>query len=185
MKDLETLLRRYQEGDLDSEELDELNRLTHRDKVLNAANRQARIIRHRRYTAMAGVAAVLLVTGVIYFNHSSVDNSLSEMPVLAQADVPKPTEMVEHEMPEVPIQRESPTTMTVAKPDPSVHNQDSDIIQPKHRTDATMPVERQASMESVMEHHAPSVATDDPIVACNTQCSPDSVINDIWKFLRT
>ena len=24
----------------------------------------------------------------------------------------------------------------------------------------------------------------DPIVACNTQCSPDSVINDIWNFLR-
>ena len=31
----------------------------------------------------------------------------------------------------------------------------------------------------------PAVTTnDEPIVACNTQCSPDSVINDIWNFLN-
>lgn len=29
-----------------------------------------------------------------------------------------------------------------------------------------------------------SYSVSEPVVACNTQCSPDSVINDIWNFLK-
>ena len=41
---------------------------------------------------------------------------------------------------------------------------------------------------TVQVHEEPPVPThvreNYPEVACNSECSPDSVINDIWRFLR-
>ena len=150
MSNLENLLRRYQEGGLTPEEVDELNQLTHRDQVFSAACQQAKVVRRRQGSIVCGVAAVLLVTGVVFLARPTVSNGLSDAPIVAQADAPKPTESLTgipsgSDLPESP-ELEATSTQT-----------------PQHDT----------------------AVADDPIVACNTQCSPDSVINDIWKFLRT
>lgn len=182
MKNLETLLRRYNEGDLSAEELDELNRMTHRDQVLQAANMRVRTIQRRRYTTVAGVAVVLLVTGVFFFARPSVDNHLAEMPIVAKADVPTLDESV----PSTPIvsdQMESPEVRGTVVTE--TRQYDTAILQPKPGTVPVAPVEQMVSEEVDREHLEPAIVSEDPIVACNTQCSPDSVINDIWKFLRT
>ena len=182
MKNLETLLRRYNEGDLNAEELDELNRMTHRDQVLQAANMRVRAIQRRRYTTVAGVAVVLLVTGVFFFTQPSVDNQLAETPIMAQADVPTLSE-VEPSTPVISKQAES--TQQMSSIETRTRQHDTAILQPKPKLVSVAPVEQAVSEEVDIEQMEPVVVSDDPIVACNTQCSPDSVINDIWKFLRT
>ncbi len=182
MKNIETLLRRYKEGDLNAEELDELNRMTHRDQVLQAANMQVRAIKRRRYTTVAGIAAVLLVTSVFFFARPSVDNQLTEMPVVAKTDVPTLDETVPS-TPMVSNQTESKQVGGLIETGTRQH--DTAILQPKPRLIPVAPVEQIVNEGVDMEQLEPSIVTDDPIVACNTQCSPDSVINDIWKFLRT
>ena len=182
MKNLETLLRRYNEGDLNAEELDELNRLTHRDQVLQAANMRVRAIKRRRYSAVAGVAVVLLVTGVFFFARPSVDNQLAETPIMAQADVPTLSEEASG-MPVVSKQEEPTQQMTSIETRMRQH--DTSILQPKPKLVSVAPVEQAVSEEVDVEQLEPPIVSEDPIVACNTQCSPDSVINDIWKFLRT
>ena len=189
MKNLETLLRRYNEGDLNAEELDELNRLTHRDQVLQAANMRVRAIKRRRYSAVAGVAVVLLVTGVFFFARPSVDNQLAETPIMAQADVPTLSEE-ESGVPVVSKQVEPTQQMTSIETKARQH--DTAILQPKPKLVASqpssvsvVPVGQTVSEEVEVEQFEPAIVSEDPIVACNTQCSPDSVINDIWKFLRT
>ncbi|MBR6990724.1 MAG: hypothetical protein IKH97_00715 [Bacteroidales bacterium] len=182
MKNLETLLRRYNEGDLNAEELDELNRMTHRDQVLQAANMRVRAIKRRRYSAVAGVAVVLLVTGVFFFARPSVDNQLAETPIMAQADVPTLSEE-ESGMPVVSKQEEPTQQMTSIETRMLQH--DTSILQPKPKLVSVVPVEQAVSEEVDVEQLEPPIVSEDPIVACNTQCSPDSVINDIWKFLRT
>ena len=182
MKNLETLLRRYNEGDLNAEELDELNRLTHRDQVLQAANMRVRAIQRRRYTTVTGVVVVLLVTGVFFFARPSVDNQLAEMPIVAKADVPTLSEM-EPNMPSISQLTESKQPENVVETKTRQH--DMDVLQPKPKLVSVTPVEQPVSEEVDVEQLEPAIVNDDPIVACNTQCSPDSVINDIWKFLRT
>ena len=182
MNNVESLLRRYQEGSLTPEELSELNQLTHRDKVFAAACQQAKAIHRRRYAAVSGVAAVLIVVGVIFFARPSVDNALSEMPMVAQTNVPKPTEME----PNVPASSATPkATEVVSTPAPKVRHNDTAVLQSEPKLVSPVTIEQPASVEAVVESQEPSVVVEDPIVACNTQCSPDSVINDIWKFLRT
>jgi hypothetical protein len=182
MSNLEKLLRSYQEGSLNPEELAELNRLTHRDQVLHAASQQVRAIRNRRYSAVAGVSAVLLVAGIVVFARPSVDNSLAEKPVVAQADVPT-IDVSASENLLAPVQTE--VRQVEVKPASSARHHDIDVLQPKPSLVSNEPVEQPVSIETVMEQREPSTIIDEPVVACNTQCSPDSVINDIWKFLRT
>lgn len=182
MKNIETLLRRYKEGDLNAEELDELNRMTHRDQVLQAANMQVRAIKRRRYTTVAGIAAVLLVTSVIFFARPSVDSQLAEMPIVAKADVPT----VDESVPNVPIVSNQVESRQVGGSVVTETRQpDTAILLPKQGPVPVAPIEQIVSEEMDVEQMEPTIVSDDPIVACNSQCSPDSVINDIWKFLRT
>ena len=182
MSRMDNLLSRYHEGSLNPEELDELNRLTHRDQVLHVANQQARSINRRRYTAVTGVAAVLLVTGVIFFVSPSVDNALPDSPVVAKADMPKPSGIVP-DVQSVHTQRES--TFNMEETNHKTRQYDTTVLQPKPSLVSPIPAEHLVNVETVVEQLEPSAIVDEPIVACNTECSPDSVINDIWKFLRT
>ena len=182
MSNIENLLRRYHEGSIAPDELSELNQLTHRDRVLEAANRQAHTIHRRRRVAVLGMVAVLAVAGTVVFTHPSVDGVMPDMPMVAQADVPRPIE----ELSNAPVVK--PVTnvaKAVAVPTTNTRQDDTAVIQSEPRLIATVSPEQPSSVEMVVEQMEPSATFDDPIVACNTQCSPDSVINDIWKFLRT
>ena len=181
MSNLENLLRRYHEGGLTPEEMDELNQLTHRDQVFSSACRQAKAIRRRQVSVVCGVAAVLLVTGVVFLARPTVDADLSDAPIVAQTDVPKPTEPIT----EMPSDNALPKTPTTEVSSSQNTQHDTAVLLPKPSLITPQAVEQPASVETIVEHQQPTIVTDDPIVACNTQCSPDSVINDIWKFLRT
>ena len=181
MSNLENLLRRYHEGGLTPEEMDELNQLTHRDQVFSSACRQAKAIRRRQVSVVCGVAAVLLVTGVVFLTRPTVDADLSDTPIVAQTDLPKPTEPIT-EMPSDNALPKAPATEVSSTQSPQL---DTARLLPKPSLITPQAVEQPASVETIVEHQQPTIVTDDPIVACNTQCSPDSVINDIWKFLRT
>ena len=192
MSNIQNLLHRYQEGTITPDELDELNRLTHRDQVLQSANRQAAAIHRRRRNTVVGVAAVLLVVGVVFYVSPNATDALSDMPTVAQADVPSVTPA------DTPTDNYSETQSDVEKNN-TVVRQSEPIREEEHHPKPALvasepvqqldnptpppvekvPVETFGTVESLAAH--PS----DPIVACNTQCSPDSVINGIWKFLRT
>ena len=180
MKDIENLLQRYQEGDLDSEGLAELNRLTHRDRVLQAASRQAQAIHRRRQTAVIGVVAVLVVVGVVFLTLPKTNNTINDSPIMAKTEVPTLDEAIANTQTEV-VQTESPRA--VSSPVSNDDNEREEEVLKPESVQAEQ-VEQPVVVESVVEHHEPA-GVSDPIVACNTQCSPDSVINDIWKFLRT
>ena len=179
MKNIEELLLRYQEGSLSPDELTELNQLTHRDRVMDAARKQARTIKVRRYSVVAGVAVVLAVAGTVFHTQSALDGA-ANLPMVAQAEVPSPSKATASEAASMP-QVEETKAVTVK----GVRSYDTAIISPKPQLVSVDPVEQPANIETIVEQQEPSMLASDPIVACNTECSPDSVINDIWKFLRT
>ena len=180
MSNIENLLRRYGEGTLSPEELAELNRLTHRDQVVQAAFGKARVIRRRRITTFSGVAAVLLVAGTIFLVQPSVDEGASALSTVAEAQTPK---ILEAEGEEMEATYSSESMATTAH---RVRHYDTAIVPAEPQMEsASTPKEQLTNVEEIAEQLEPVVATDEPIVACNTQCSPDSVINDIWRFLRT
>ena len=180
MSSIENLLRRRQEGTITDEELIELNQLTHRDQVIEAATQRAKVIRHRRY---AGV-------GLFFTIHHNSNGPIADGPLMAQAEAPStPAVQSDADAP----QPKTPTVAAASK------DEDTFQLNVQHDVKATKPVMQAAPSsndmeyvsavqhyEAVAEEMEPSVSYEgETVVACNTQCSPDSVINDIWKFLRT
>ena len=183
MSNIENLLRRHYEGVITQEEQSELDCLTHRDQVISAANKRARVLHHRRMAGATGVASVLLVAGAIFFLHPSYDPAKAEFPTVARTDVPKMPVSIPTQpsiVIETPQNQSRPADVRMALDEtavPTVH---------KEQPAAIEPVATQSDGPQVDDIVPPTVITDsETIVACNTACSPDSVINDIWKFLRT
>jgi len=188
MSNIENLLRRQYEGTITPEEQSELDRLTHRDQVIEAATHRAKVLRRRQLAGVTGVASVLIVAGAVFFMRPTVNSSSGGTPIVAKTDVPKVvvTEIEEagvpsstmqiEEAPEKAVKEVSVKDESVVKP--SVSRQDSSpVVAPK----SVQPVQ----VESVNDVQPTVIPDCEPVVACNTACSPDSVINDIWKFLRT
>ena len=159
MSSIENLLRRRQEGTITDEELIELNLLTHRDQVIEAATQRA-------------------------------NGPIADGPLMAQAEAPStPAVQSDADAP----QPKTPTVAAASK------DEDTFQLNVQHDVKATKPVMQAAPSSNDMEYvsavqHYEAVADEmepsvsyegETVVACNTQCSPDSVINDIWKFLRT
>ena len=190
MSSIENLLRRRQEGTITDEELIELNQLTHRDQVIEAATQRAKVIRHRRYVGISGMASVLVVAVMFFTIHLNSNDSIADGPLMAQVEAPS-TPVVQSD-----VNAPQPMNPTVA-----VATKDGDTFQlnAQHKEKAVKPVSQAESSttdmeyasaaqhyEAVAEEMEPSISYEgETVVACNTQCSPDSVINDIWKFLRT
>lgn len=158
MKDnsLQQLLAKYQQGTLSTDELEQLNQLTHKDEVLAAANRRANGIIRRRtigaivsVVAFVGVGIGLLLPG-------------NEAPLIAEVQ-------------ETPIViNEQPTTVEAA---PLVE-QDITSPTPVKAKRKARPITNPIDNESIAIQD-----NVEPTVICNNQCDADSVINDIWKFL--
>lgn len=187
MSNIENLLSRRQEGTITEEELKELNQLTHCDRVLRAATQQAKIIRHRRYVCLSGFLSVVVVA-VIVFATSPAPNTAVPSGLMAVQTKVSDNRIVRSDVESVQPLRPA------ADIDPIAVDTVCLDVQPK----ADMPVHAASlSLEeeitiaiqdekNIVEEAEPmAIPTSEPIVACNTQCSPDSVINDIWKFLHT
>lgn len=177
MKELESLLKKYAEGTITQEEQSQLEQLTHRDRVVSAAGQQAVAIHRRRVVRIGTVAsiAVVLAVGATFLFRPSVQDAKNEAVLVAETDVhsvqPIAIPSVQEEV-QTPVSRPKQpvlTTMDVAEVTPA---------------EQQVMVEKVVSAELQDEVMPAVVISSDPVVACNTQCSPDSVINDIWKFLK-
>lgn len=192
MNNIEELLLRRQEGVLTECEQEELLRLTHRDEVVNAAGVRAMHLRRRRIGRLSGVASLLLVSGLAFtiYSHNTQKGFSTETPFVAQVMEPKsstetpsmaakPNEaLMDAELARdnatAPLQQKSIAPSEVTKQLTAAPETKADIATPAE--DAETPF---------IEAVAPNAVGNAPAtVACNTQCSPDSVINDIWHFLK-
>jgi hypothetical protein len=188
MSNIENLLRRQYEGVITPEEQSELDRLTHRDQVIEAATRRAQVLRHRRLAGATGMASVLLIAGTIFFVNPSADGIANDGPMLAQTQIP---EMV---APKVAEPVSAPTTalaepvstgsdkLVAVETEPAIKQT---IVRQNEAPTVGTENEQPVVDEEVNDVQHTIISAGEPIVACNTACSPDSVINDIWKFLRT
>lgn len=157
---LQQLMERYREGTLSESEVDELNRLCHRDEVMAAAEKRANgIVRRRR--SIAFTVAGLLVAGVATW--SLLPQRHDSTPLMAGTAVPEAAPLPEP-VREVPVETAVPVTPT-ARPATSVRT-----------------AKRTAEAHHTNSVHSQPEATG-TVVTCNNQCEADSVINDIWKFL--
>lgn len=187
MNQLETLLQRYKEGVITPDEQAELDRLTNRRQVFSAASAQASAMRRRRYAVVSSVASLLIVAGIAYSVWSTNDMHISDSPTVAQYHAGQLPVATENPAPQeaAPAIEQQPVTSTPAAV--------VDTDQPMPRTPE--PVKPQtvapsrpmpaavAQRESEITEPS-SILSSETVVACNTQCSPDSVINDIWNFLK-
>lgn len=177
MKELESLLKKYAEGTITQEEQSQLEQLTHRDRVVSAAGQQAVAIHRRRVVRIGTVAsiAVVLAVGATFLFRPNVQEAKNEAVLVAETDVqsvqPTATPSVQEEV-QTPVSRpQQPVLIT------------TDVAEVTPAEQQVM-VEKVVSAELQDEVMPAVVISSDPVVACNTQCSPDSVINDIWKFLK-
>ena len=156
---IQQLLERYREGTLSDSELGELNRLTHRDEVMAAAERRAGVIVRRRRAVAFTVAGLLVAAGAVW---TLLPLGGGGTPMVAEAITPEaivpPTPVVENVAP------------TVA---PEVNNE----VPTTHQTAEASVTRAKTPRQEVL---APA---EEPVVICNNQCEADSVICDIWKFL--
>ena len=160
---IQQLLAKRQAGTLTDSELEELNRLTHKDEVVAAAEQAATVIVRRRRLVTSSVALVAVAVAVFGITLLVPKN---EMPLVAQQQ-PAPQPVVE----DMPQSVEAPATPAVpTTPAASKH------------TTAPKPAVAQAQPAKSVPQAAETHRTD-PTVMCNNQCEADSVINDIWKFL--
>lgn len=186
MDNIENLLRRHCSGEITHEEQLELERLTHREQVLAAAARRAKVLCMRRRVGVVAVS-LLLVGGVSAFLPHLAGQG-SEAPMVAVVTVPEceGADVIPADVSPLvgfkgmgmaeTVTDDAGRSTTAAMGVPAVS------VQPKKPSVATGCAEKVRPAEDRVASQ-PSVAA--TVVACNTSCSPDSVINDIWRFLRT
>ena len=176
MKELEILLKKYADGTLSSDEKEELNLLTHRESIVTHASKHASAARRRRIGEMTLTASLVIATGLTFYRHFSSSDSASAPLIAQQTTTILPTTQETSEaISALPVE-DMPTTVTkrtVSAP----HTLVKDHHSPMPTNTQTAPV--------IVEEIVPSnTEAPNQVVACNTQCSPDSVINDIWRFLQ-
>lgn len=178
---LEYLLRRHAEGTLTPDEQKELNQLTHRDSVVQTASLRADKICRQRRIGLTAVASLLIVAGTFYLLPNN--NAMTEGgPVIAQADIPAMQPATQ------PAATEQQPALLPADKEESLPAVSHQTVPAAISTPAAH-IAEPAAVESpsldITDEIAPDIHHDaTPVVACNTQCSPEDVIDDIWKFLK-
>lgn len=156
---IEHLLAKRTAGTLTDSELDELNRLTHKDEIVAAAERQAASIVRRRHVVVSVLATFIVLAGTGTF----LLLPRQQAPLVAQQQ-PVATP-VNEEIVTSPV--ESPAQIAAVQSTPAmetIQKHDKEFKQ------TTKTVQKPTDNSST-------------VVICNNQCEADSVINDIWKFL--
>ena len=187
MNQLETLLQRYKEGVITPDEQTELDRLTNRHQVFSAASAQASAMRRRRYAVVSSVASLLIVAGIAYSVWSTNDTHISDGPTVAQYHAGQLPVATENPAPQAPAPAivQQPVTSTPAAVVDAVQPmpRTPDPAKPQSAAPACPTPAAVAQREPELTEPS-SILSSETVVACNTQCSPDSVINDIWNFLK-
>lgn len=176
MKEIDVLLEKYAQGELTQEEQQALNQLTHRDEVLAAAGARAHQLRRKQRTRVTALASLLVLAaaGITFYLHPAQAVQEGE-PIVAQTDV----------RPSVQVQPQTPAPAAVAAEPQQVRKSHAAQSVVRESVQAVAaPVEKAAAEPLPAATQAPVHLETEAIVACNTQCSPDSVISDIWKFLK-
>lgn len=178
MSNIENLLRRHAEGTLTPEEQSELNRLTHRDQVFEAAGRRATQLRRKQYYRLSAIASVLVVGGFLYFMRPTV-GGVQSGPMMAEVSS---TEVANPQVEDWDVEIKANETVHSEFADKKTPEAPSEV---KADTTPSRYLQHHADKAEALEELTPATMTaPEPVVACNTDCSADSVINDIWKFLR-
>lgn len=159
---IERYLAKRQAGTLSDSELDELNRLTRKDEVIARAERQAAVIVRRRRTTVAVIVAGLALTGagLALLQPRQQTTLIARQQTITAPPAAIPVQAVQ------PVQAMEAAT-TAMRPTPEATAVRAG--KPTPQTPATT---------------VKSVAGKGTVVVCNNQCEADSVINDIWKFLK-
>lgn len=177
MSNIEQLLKQQYEGSLSFDDEKKLNELTHRSQVLENANKRAREIRHRQLN-IVGIACVVLVgAGTIFAMQSVKRYNIKEGQLIASA-----TQKTED------IKTNNPESVLMQEVDNSLFSTEkaASTTAPRTKNSASAEFKQKEPAEIEESEIVPPTSniSDETIVACNTQCSPDSVISDIWKFLQ-
>ncbi|MCR4659664.1 MAG: hypothetical protein K5650_05155 [Bacteroidales bacterium] len=171
---LDTLLERYRTGDITPAEAAELEKLSGRQTVLQQAVKRAHRIRVRRRAA--AVAAALAIGAVVTFGVRMAGSD----PTATQPPMPGTTQIAagpSHQTAE-PTPAATPAAV---QPKPVMAPRNAKPQQPAPQpTPQEAGNQPQAEPEQAYIEHPAA----EPIVVCNTQCNADSVINEIWKFLK-
>lgn len=183
MTELETLLRQYAEGTISQEGLQRLNTLSHRDEVLAGAAARANTLRRQRAARMSVVASVAVVVAVVVAvalrsgTPAGLPDAVMEAALTPQPAVVTPVETLAEPAP-VHHNARPAVAREVARAIPVAEKKEAEAV-------ATALQETPAPVQVHEEPPAPThIGENYPEVACNSECSPDSVINDIWRFLR-
>ena len=179
MKQIETLLQRYRNGEITPDEQAELNRLTHRDEILHAAASRAAKIRRQRTTVVSSVASVVIVAAVFLTITANNSTPSADTPLLAQNVIEVNEAPAQPQTAPLAAPTKSSEVSTMTEKPVSAPKKAAETVIEHNNTAQATPI----STVSEVKHTEPSASLD-PVVACNTQCSPDSVINDIWNFLK-
>ena len=162
--DIRHQLESYRQGQLTPDEVEQLNRATHRDEVMDAASRGAASVRRHRFAKTAALAAVVTAIAATTLWHlvPSPHNNAPMTTRLAPEAVPSSQPSDADNLPATPA---VPEPLPIAS----------------HRPQASAATRHAASADKAVQA-APPAATK-PEVWCNNQCDADSVISDIMKFL--
>lgn len=179
MSNIEQLLKRQYEGTISPKEEQILNEITHRSQVLGNAERRSYIIRSRRIKLSGTICSILFIAGIIYTLQTNKTPKLSDASQIATIST---NEMVV-------------TDTCILFRQQEVDGQINLLAETNHKsTKYTHHSTTESSYSNDSDNGIVSVEAcpetpttpirEETVVACNTQCSPDSVINDIWNFLH-
>ena len=113
---------------------------------------------------------MLIVAGVLFTILPQNRLSTGDAPLIAQA--------------ETGSQATPQHLSQTLPPDAATNAQPAALPQPAQTVATQASHPKPSKALETLDNEIEPLLDPDPIVACNTQCSPDSVINDIWNFLR-
>lgn len=181
MSDLDLLLKKYRQGTISDQEMEQLNTLTRRDQVVEAACRRATTLRRRRQVVLSVSAVVLLLGGVgaLLFSNLAPHTGDSQL-FAAQPDISADAGDLN---PAQSAADAAPVTVVLQE-----HCLASETMSRPIEVASNSPRQTQREQSRRLSHEtAPVIApsqTEIPQVMCNVGCNADSVINDVWDFLN-
>lgn len=176
---LQELLDRYRSGNITDDEMSRLDELSGRSEVMAGAMHRARTLRRRR--VLGGVAAVgaIALVATVGLHQINPTPTQEAKPVIVKV-IAEPEAVAEPETTVNPIAEAKPATTKRAK----VKNREPKLLA-SQPTIAPIAINAATNIETEPDIHVEHPALpDEPTVLCNTQCNADSVINEIWKFLK-
>lgn len=164
-QDIKVLLEKYSNGQITSEELDQLNKMTHKDKVWEASMLEAASIKKgRRTMVFAMVVIAFLAVGVAMWmkpaqmpaeqlvaSHTEIERQSEEMVPTSEKVISGSKVLLSPNTEAAPVQGHRDT---------AVHHQEE-------------------MQEEMVESMYPEMQ-----VLCNLDCDADSVLIDVLRFLN-